>query len=195
MSRPGSSCWHSAPGRGRPARDLRGSGLGPCPRCCPRCAGHRSSGSPLQQGRERNDRGARRRVPRGSHDNRSERCPGPIGGTLRHIAPRRPARHCSGVRGACCGRDPCPRSAASMLGAGYAGPLITVVFVAEYTGQAALIVPGLLGLRPCMHTCRPISSCCGSRPRVRDLGQLPGTNGGQTRRTSEPLHPGLAWNG
>ena len=36
--------------------------------------------------------------------------------------------------------------AASMLGAGYAVPLTAVVFVAEYTGQAALIVPGLLAM-------------------------------------------------
>ena len=35
-------------------------------------------------------------------------------------------------------------AAASMLGAGYAVPLTAVVFVAEYTGQAAAIVPGLL---------------------------------------------------
>jgi len=36
--------------------------------------------------------------------------------------------------------------AASMLGAGYAVPLTAVVFVAEYTGQAAVIVPGLLAM-------------------------------------------------
>ena len=36
--------------------------------------------------------------------------------------------------------------AASMLGAGYAAPLTAVVFIAEYTGQAAVIVPGLLAV-------------------------------------------------
>jgi len=36
--------------------------------------------------------------------------------------------------------------AAAMLGAGYAVPLTAVVFVAEYTGQAAAIVPGLLAM-------------------------------------------------
>lgn len=36
--------------------------------------------------------------------------------------------------------------AASMLGAGYAVPLTAVVFVAEYTGQAAAIGPGLLAM-------------------------------------------------
>ena len=36
--------------------------------------------------------------------------------------------------------------AASMLGAGYAVPLTAVVFMAEYTGQAAVIVPGLLAV-------------------------------------------------
>jgi CIC family chloride channel protein len=36
--------------------------------------------------------------------------------------------------------------AASMLGAGYGVPLTAVVFVAEYTGQAAAIVPGLLAM-------------------------------------------------
>ncbi|MFW2332367.1 chloride channel protein, partial [Ilumatobacter sp.] len=36
--------------------------------------------------------------------------------------------------------------AASMLGAGYAVPLTAVVFIAEYTGQAAAIVPGLLAM-------------------------------------------------
>ncbi|MGI9603299.1 MAG: chloride channel protein [Acidimicrobiales bacterium] len=36
--------------------------------------------------------------------------------------------------------------AAAMLGAGYAVPLTAVVFVAEYTGQATIIVPGLLAV-------------------------------------------------
>ncbi|MDH3680705.1 MAG: chloride channel protein [Acidimicrobiia bacterium] len=36
--------------------------------------------------------------------------------------------------------------ASTMLGAGYAVPLTAVVFVAEYTGQAGLIVPGLLAV-------------------------------------------------
>jgi CIC family chloride channel protein len=36
--------------------------------------------------------------------------------------------------------------AAAMLGAGYAVPLTAVVFVAEFTGQAAYIVPGLLAM-------------------------------------------------
>jgi H+/Cl- antiporter ClcA len=36
--------------------------------------------------------------------------------------------------------------AASMLGAGYAVPLTGVVFVAEYTGQAAIIVPAVLAM-------------------------------------------------
>lgn len=36
--------------------------------------------------------------------------------------------------------------AASMLGAGYAVPLTGVVFVAEYTGQAGVIVPALLAM-------------------------------------------------
>ncbi|MFW2382903.1 MAG: chloride channel protein [Acidimicrobiales bacterium] len=36
--------------------------------------------------------------------------------------------------------------AAAMLGAGYAVPLTAVVFVAEYTGQATLIIPGLLAV-------------------------------------------------
>lgn len=36
--------------------------------------------------------------------------------------------------------------AASMLGAGYAVPLTGVVFVAEYTGQATVIVPALLAM-------------------------------------------------
>ncbi len=36
--------------------------------------------------------------------------------------------------------------AAAMLGAGYAVPLTAVVFIAEYTGQATLIVPGLLAV-------------------------------------------------
>lgn len=36
--------------------------------------------------------------------------------------------------------------AAAMLGAGYAAPLTAVVFVAEYTGQATLIVPGFLAV-------------------------------------------------
>jgi len=36
--------------------------------------------------------------------------------------------------------------ASSMLGAGYAVPLTAVVFIAEYTGQAAAIVPGLLAM-------------------------------------------------
>ena len=35
---------------------------------------------------------------------------------------------------------------AAMLGAGYAVPLTAVVFVAEYTGQATMIVPGLLAV-------------------------------------------------
>jgi H+/Cl- antiporter ClcA len=36
--------------------------------------------------------------------------------------------------------------AASMLGAGYAVPLTGVVFVAEYTGQATVIVPALIAM-------------------------------------------------
>jgi CIC family chloride channel protein len=36
--------------------------------------------------------------------------------------------------------------AATMLGAGYAVPLTGVVFVAEYTGQAAIIVPALIAM-------------------------------------------------
>jgi len=36
--------------------------------------------------------------------------------------------------------------AAAMLGAGYAVPLTAVVFVAEYTGQATMIVPALLAV-------------------------------------------------
>ena len=36
--------------------------------------------------------------------------------------------------------------AAAMLGAGYAVPLTAVVFVAEYTGQATLIIPALLAV-------------------------------------------------
>ena len=36
--------------------------------------------------------------------------------------------------------------AAGMLGAGYAVPLTGVVFVAEYTGQATVIVPALLAM-------------------------------------------------
>lgn len=36
--------------------------------------------------------------------------------------------------------------AACMLGAGYAAPLTAVVFVAEYTGQAAVIVPALVAM-------------------------------------------------
>ncbi|MDH4170798.1 MAG: chloride channel protein [Acidimicrobiia bacterium] len=36
--------------------------------------------------------------------------------------------------------------AAAMLGAGYAVPLTAVVFVAEYTGEATIIVPGLLAV-------------------------------------------------
>lgn len=36
--------------------------------------------------------------------------------------------------------------ASTMLGAGYAVPLTAVVFVAEYTGQTGLIVPGLLAV-------------------------------------------------
>ena len=38
------------------------------------------------------------------------------------------------------------RFAACMLGAGYAAPLTGVVFVAEYTGQAGLIVPALVAM-------------------------------------------------
>ncbi len=36
--------------------------------------------------------------------------------------------------------------AATMLGAGYAVPLTGVVFVAEYTGQATVIVPALIAM-------------------------------------------------
>jgi H+/Cl- antiporter ClcA len=36
--------------------------------------------------------------------------------------------------------------AACMLGAGYAVPLTGVVFVAEYTGQATVIVPALVAM-------------------------------------------------
>lgn len=36
--------------------------------------------------------------------------------------------------------------AATMLGAGYAVPLTGVVFVAEYTGQASVIVPALIAM-------------------------------------------------
>ena len=36
--------------------------------------------------------------------------------------------------------------ASTMLGTGYAAPLTGVVFVAEYTGQAAFIVPGLVAM-------------------------------------------------
>ena len=36
--------------------------------------------------------------------------------------------------------------AATMLGAGYAVPLTGVIFVAEYTGQATVIVPALLAM-------------------------------------------------
>jgi H+/Cl- antiporter ClcA len=36
--------------------------------------------------------------------------------------------------------------AACMLGAGYAVPLTGVVFVAEYTGQATVIVPALCAM-------------------------------------------------
>ena len=36
--------------------------------------------------------------------------------------------------------------AACMLGGGYAAPLTGVVFVAEYTGQASVIVPALVAM-------------------------------------------------
>ena len=36
--------------------------------------------------------------------------------------------------------------AACMLGAGYATPLTGVVFVAEYTGQVAIVVPALAAM-------------------------------------------------
>jgi CIC family chloride channel protein len=40
--------------------------------------------------------------------------------------------------------------ASTMLGVGYAAPLTGVVFIAEYTGQATFIVPGLIAMAVAM---------------------------------------------
>ena len=54
--------------------------------------------------------------------------------------------------------------AAAMLGAGYAVPFTAVIFVAEYTGQAAVIVPGLLAVTAAMLAVGPRSVSEGQVP-------------------------------
>jgi CIC family chloride channel protein len=54
--------------------------------------------------------------------------------------------------------------AAAMLGAGYAVPLTAVIFIAEYTGQATVIVPGLVAMTAAMLVVGPRSVSGGQIP-------------------------------